>query len=328
MIPQVEDTFPALFSLIKEEIKATEGHSKIIVFGTTANIVALYAQVFEAQTGLKVFELQSRLSQAARTKATNAFKVAKSGLMFATDVIGRGMDFPDVTLVLQVSLPADADSYTHRVGRTARAGKDGRAVLLLTQRESFFLKVHRQFPINTHPASDTILNDATSRSQIFHVLQSIEPKSKQKAYSAYLGFMKVYLHKLQMDATGLVKMANVFAMKGMQCTEVPEMEKKTIGKMGLKGVPGIRFSKTSPDDHPSMKRGPPVQDHAADRDGPSRRLRHQGVPEPAGAFANSNGFGHQGGKATSRGARAGHATRGWRGGGTPGKHQERKPVVS
>lgn len=62
-------------------------------------------------------------------------------------VIGRGMDFPDVSLVLQVGLPADADSYTHRVGRTARAGKDGRAIILLTQDETFFLKLNRQFPI-------------------------------------------------------------------------------------------------------------------------------------------------------------------------------------
>ena len=85
MIPNIEDTFPALFSLIKEEMNATRGDSKVIVFGTTANLVALYAQVFEAQTHLKVYELQSRLSQPARTKATDAFKAAKSGLMFATD---------------------------------------------------------------------------------------------------------------------------------------------------------------------------------------------------------------------------------------------------
>lgn len=85
VIPTVEDTFPTLFSLIKEEMKATEGDSKIIVFGTTANIVALCAHVFEAQTHLKVFELHSRLTQPARTRATNAFKAAKSGIMFASD---------------------------------------------------------------------------------------------------------------------------------------------------------------------------------------------------------------------------------------------------
>lgn len=85
MIPGVDNTFPALFSLIKEEINATKGDSKIIVFGTTANLVALYAQVFEAQTNLKMYQLHSRLSQPARTKATNAFRAAESGLMFATD---------------------------------------------------------------------------------------------------------------------------------------------------------------------------------------------------------------------------------------------------
>ena len=153
------------------------------------------------------------------------------------------MDFPDVTSVLQVSLPVDADAYTHRVGRTARAGKDGRAVLLLTQAESFFLRVNRQFPINPHPASDRILRDKTSRDQIFDVLQSIEPLRKQKAYSAYLGVMKAFLKQLQMNATELVKLANDFAIKGLRCSEVPEMDPKVIGKMGLRGIPGLRISK-------------------------------------------------------------------------------------
>ena len=188
------------------------------------------------------------------------------------------MDFPDVTLVLQVGLPIDADAYTHRVGRTARAGRDGRAVLLLTQAESFFLTVNRQFPINPHPASSKILNDATSRSQIFTVLQSVEPMSKQKAYSAYLGFMKSHVKSMQMDRAALVKTANAFAVEGMRCSEVPEIDKRIIGKMGFKGVPGIRLAEASVDDESGMKRGRRGQDHAADRDGPSRRLRHQGIP--------------------------------------------------
>ena len=176
-----------------------------------------------------------------------------------------------------------------RVGRTARAGKDGRAVLLLTQAESFFLKVNRQFPINAYPASDKILNDTASRSQILDSLQSVEPKSKQKAYSAYLGFMKGFVNKMQITTTELVSMANTFATKGMQCNEVPEMEKRTIAKMGLKGVPGIRYAPPSLDGGQGVKRGPLVQDYAADRDGPSRRLRHQGIPEPTSSFANGQG---------------------------------------
>ena len=178
------------------------------------------------------------------------------------------MDFPDVSLVLQVSLPVDGDSYTHRAGRTARAGKDGRALLLLTQAESFFLKVNRQFPINPYHASKRILIDAASRGQIFNVLQSVEPQRKQKAYAAYLGFMKGLLNRMQMNASELVQMANVFAMEGLQCSELPEIEKKTIEKMSLKGVPAIRVAKSFPDDRSGMKRDRPVQDHVADHEGP------------------------------------------------------------
>lgn len=203
------------------------------------------------------------------------------------------MDFPDVSLVLQVGLPADADSYTHRVGRTARAGKDGRAIILLTQAESFFLNVNRQFPIEPYPSSEKILNDSSAANKMSRVLRSIDPKSKQKAYSAYLGFMKSFSNKMQMKPADLVKLANDFALKGMQSGEVPEMEKRTVGKMGLKGVPGIRYAATASDGPPIQKRRAPVSDYQADNDGLSRRLRHQGVPEPMRTTNGMNGFGSQ-----------------------------------
>ena len=144
-------------------------------------------------------------------------------------VIGRGIDFPNVSLVAQVGLPATSDAYVHRVGRTARAGKDGRAVILLTQRESFFLSINRQFKITPHPASEKILKDLQSVLDADQVMESIDGHDKQKAYSAYLGFMKGFMNKMKLDAQGLVEMANKFALGGMGCEEVPEMEKKTVG---------------------------------------------------------------------------------------------------
>ena len=85
VIPKVEDTFFAISAVIKAEISAQSDDPKIIIFGTTANLVALYAELFEGQTHLKVYELHSRMSQPARTKTTDAFKKATSGLMFASD---------------------------------------------------------------------------------------------------------------------------------------------------------------------------------------------------------------------------------------------------
>ncbi|KAL8767663.1 MAG: hypothetical protein Q9209_005922 [Squamulea sp. 1 TL-2023] len=288
VVPNVKNTFSALYLLLQEEIKSTIGDPKIIVFGTTAKIVALFAEIFQQQLGLEVFELHSRLTQSSRTRTTNVFKTAKRGIMFASDVIGRGMDFPNVFLVVQVGLPSDADAYTHRVGRTARAGKDGRAVILLTDAESFYLRVNPQFPIKIYPASANILASLDSTDTLNVALQSADPVAKEKAYAAYLGFMKTFMNKLKLNPAGLVQMANQFALEGMHCAEVPKLEKKTIGKMGLKGVPGISYALAGPpstsNKQASHNRSPvqqvkknkrPASSLSNHEKGPSRRQRHQ-----------------------------------------------------
>ena len=138
------------------------------------------------------------------------------------------MDFPDVTLVVQAGLPMDTDSYTHRVGRTARAGKDGRAVIILTNAESFYIRVNPQFPIKPYPTSESI-GDANTAAAISRAMQNIDQDTKRKAYSAYLGFMRSFEKKLQINSTQLVHMANEFATKGMGCPEPPGIDKKTVG---------------------------------------------------------------------------------------------------
>ena len=141
------------------------------------------------------------------------------------------MDFPSVSHVIQVGLPADSDAYTHRVGRTARAGRDGRAIIILTEPESFFLTVNRQFPIKPYGASKDIFQDTVSRQKVATAMENIDLDTKRKAYSAYLGFMKGFSNKLKLNAAGLVSMANMLALEGMHCAEVPEMEKRIIGSV-------------------------------------------------------------------------------------------------
>ena len=330
IIPDVEDTFNMLLSLLRHEINATEGDPKIIVFGTTANLVAMYAKVFKGLLNLEVFELHSRLTQPARTRATDQFKTAKRGIMFASDVIGRGMDFPDVSLVCQVGVPLDADSYTHRVGRTARAGKDGRAVILLTELESFYLRDNRQFPIHPYPALADVMNDATQLApSMTQVLKTVDSDSKRKAYSAYLGFMKGFCKKMRMDPPQLVRMCNRFALEGMFSGQVPTMEKRTIGKMGLKGVPGINYADASASSSahfaggdrgghaPTGGRAPGARSTNPNLgwngNGPAKRPRHQGPPDviPMRAFTTQAvetarqepGAGKPPGRGSSRGGR-------------------------
>lgn len=239
-VPSVTQTFAALLALIEEEYKKNPTDFKAIVFGTTANGVGLFFDLYKnALPQFKLFELHSRMSQPARTKTTQQFKDATSGILVASDVVGRGMDFPNVGLVVQVGLPSSTEQYVHRVGRTARAGKDGRAVIILTAQESFFPRINKTLPLNAYPI-DVVSNLPKHQQTVDRAFTNVEEEAKAKAYQAYLGYNKTFLKKLNMTPGDLVRLANEYA-RAMGCPEPPLIEKSTIGKMGLKGVPGLRI---------------------------------------------------------------------------------------
>jgi len=101
---------------------------KIMVFFTTARVTQYMSQLFN-KVGFKVLEIHSRRSQSQRTKTSEDFRKSKNAIMFSSDVSARGMDYPDVSFVLQVGL-TEREQYIHRLGRTARAGKSGGGMLL------------------------------------------------------------------------------------------------------------------------------------------------------------------------------------------------------
>lgn len=81
------------------------------------------------------------------------FVDTESGFLFSTDLASRGLDFPDVHLIVQYDPPQDPDAFIHRVGRTARMGKDGSAVLFLTPQELDYIDylTMKKVPIAEHP---------------------------------------------------------------------------------------------------------------------------------------------------------------------------------
>lgn len=70
--------------------------------------------------------------QDQREASLQGFREEKYNVLVATDVAGRGIDVPDVALVINYDMPSQIEQYTHRIGRTARAGRKGLAVTLLT----------------------------------------------------------------------------------------------------------------------------------------------------------------------------------------------------
>ena len=81
--------------------------------------------------GITAHRIHGEMTQGARQKALAAFTVSPDGVLVATDVAARGIDVADLALVVNADPPTDADAYTHRAGRTGRAGADGRVVTLV-----------------------------------------------------------------------------------------------------------------------------------------------------------------------------------------------------
>jgi len=107
------------------------GHS-VIIFTRTVNEAQRIAILLRT-LGFGAIPLHGQLSQSARLGALSKFKSRSRDILVATDVAARGLDIPSVDLVVNLDLPPDSKTYVHRVGRTARAGKSGKAVSFVTQ---------------------------------------------------------------------------------------------------------------------------------------------------------------------------------------------------
>jgi ATP-dependent RNA helicase DDX47/RRP3 len=103
-----------------------------IIFTRTVNETQRIAILLRT-LGFGAIPLHGQLSQSSRLGALNKFRAGSREILVATDVAARGLDIPSVDVVLNYDLPDDSKTYIHRVGRTARAGKSGHAISLVTQ---------------------------------------------------------------------------------------------------------------------------------------------------------------------------------------------------
>ncbi|MAR47235.1 MAG: DEAD/DEAH box helicase [Euryarchaeota archaeon] len=92
-----------------------------------------------AQSGINAAAIHGNKSQGARTKALANFKCGETKILVATDIASRGIDVNDITHVFNYDLPNEPESYVHRIGRTARAGKSGIAYGFCDDTESGYL---------------------------------------------------------------------------------------------------------------------------------------------------------------------------------------------
>lgn len=124
-----------LINFLQEKMSS----SKIIVFLSTCASVDYYTKLltsyFRGREGKNIHGIHGKLKTRKRQKIIQEFLSNDHGVLLATDVVSRGIDFEHVHFILQVDPPEDPDNYIHRIGRTARVNRPGTAILLIEAHE-------------------------------------------------------------------------------------------------------------------------------------------------------------------------------------------------
>jgi ATP-dependent RNA helicase RhlE len=131
--------------LLKHVLAETPAEQALVFCRTKhgSNHVGDYLQ----QAGVKTAVIHGNKSQGARLRALDDFKAGRARVLVATDIAARGLDIRQLPLVVNFDLPLVAADYIHRVGRTGRAGHDGRAVSLVTGADKdLFRDIQRLLP--------------------------------------------------------------------------------------------------------------------------------------------------------------------------------------
>lgn len=201
-----------------------------------------------------LYEIHAKLSQSERTRAADTFRKCESGILLSSDVTARGMDFPNVTHVIQMSVPPNREQYIHRIGRTARAGKEGEGWLILNREETSEIRSRlNKLPLTPDTTLSTASLDLTRESQIpaqaaqvleqvKNAVRAVPITEKFKVYQALLGVYGWFPRK-----EVLVKSMNDLAMYGWGMREPPKVSPGIAARLGLSRVPGVSIGHSDVD---------------------------------------------------------------------------------
>lgn len=158
------------------------GHEQILVFVNTKEAAnELLEKMLEHK--VQAVAIHGDIEYVNRSKAIKAFRAKSKQVLIATDIAGRGIDIQELPLVINYELPDATDDFTHRVGRTGRAGNEGLVITLLNVTEyNRFTRIERHLKLNVkrevHPSFP--LKDRQPRQKVMPKKSLEQKKGKRK----------------------------------------------------------------------------------------------------------------------------------------------------
>ncbi|KVI07044.1 DNA/RNA helicase, DEAD/DEAH box type, N-terminal [Cynara cardunculus var. scolymus] len=166
---------------------------KIIVYFMTCACVDYWGVVLPrlaALKGLSLISLHGKMKQTAREKALASFTSLSDGILLCTDVAARGLDIPGVDCIVQYDPPQDPNVFIHRVGRTARLGRRGSAIVFLLPKEEAYVEFLRikRIPLEEKTCSEDALD-------VVPHLRAAAKKDRdvmEKGLRAFVSYIRAY----------------------------------------------------------------------------------------------------------------------------------------
>ncbi|SBT80602.1 ATP-dependent RNA helicase DBP6, putative [Plasmodium malariae] len=187
------DTTLILYNLLIEHMRLNQFTYKILVFFPTARATSFYANFFKNQLKISVYEIHRKKEAAHRQITSNRFSVESVGILFTSDISSRGVNYPDVTLIIQVNCAISREQYIHRVGRTARCNREGTSIILLNEADELFYQQIKDLNIEKLNSNDYILKNTNVSNYLNSWMSNTQ--LLYLAYAYYSSLLRFYKTK-------------------------------------------------------------------------------------------------------------------------------------
>ncbi|CAM8910134.1 unnamed protein product [Rhodiola kirilowii] len=264
---------------------------KLIVYFMTCASVDYWGLVLPSISvlkGIPLISLHGKMKQMQRAKALESFTSLSSGVLLCTDVAARGLDIPGVDCIVQYDPPQNPNDFIHRVGRTARMGKQGSAIFyLLPKEEAYveFLRI-RRIPLQQKKCSD----DAYDITLEIRLAAKKDRDVMEKGLRAFVSYFRAYKEHhcsyiFRWKELEVGKLAMGYGL--LQIPAIPEVKHNSLSTEGFIPVEGLKLNEIKFKDkyrEKQRKKNVEAKKAAADKQEPKPNKRQDSSSSAAAAM--------------------------------------------